>query len=257
MTGRILTVVHQEQSRTGRVGQLLEERGYALERCCPNLGDALPDPAEYDGVVIFGGPMSANDEATHEGIRAEMAWLPAVLEAGTPFLGICLGAQMLARVLGAQVRPHPEGLAEIGYSRVEPVRTGCRFFPEPLHVYQWHREGFDMPAGAELLARGDRFPHQAFRYGQTAFGLQFHPEVTLEMKEVWTVKAAERLTLPGAQPRETHLALHEVHDPPLGAWIGRFLDLWLGRAPQATARATSSPACHAAGAGETPETSQA
>jgi len=223
---KILAVVHQGHSRTGRVGVLLEERGYVIERCCPNTGDPLPrDLSPYAGVIVYGGPMSANDETP--GIRAELDWLPHVLDAEVPYLGLCLGAQMMARVLGGKVDVHPEGLAEIGYVKIDPVFEQCRIFPSSLTVYQWHREGFDLPSCATLLARGERFPNQAFRYGKNVFGLQFHPEVTLEMKHIWTEKAAERLKLPGAMPREQHIDLHPVHDPALGDWTGRFLDQWL------------------------------
>lgn len=225
---RVLAVVHQETSRTGRVGQLLESWGYEIERCCPNIGEALPaDPSAYAGVVMFGGPMSANDCTTLPGIRAELDWLPKVLEAQTPFLGICLGAQLMARVLGGRVATHPEGRAEIGYVEIDPVHPDCRIFPEKMHVYQWHREGFDLPRDCTLLARGEHFENQAYRWGERVFGVQFHPEVTLEMKQIWTVKGAERLTMPGAMPAADHIRLHEVHDPRLGAWTERFLKHWL------------------------------
>lgn len=225
---RVLAVVHQETSRTGRVGQLLESWGYEVERCCPNIGQDLPaDPSVYAGVVVFGGPMSANDCTTLPGIKTELAWLPKVLETQTPFLGICLGAQLMARVLGGKVDPHPEGRAEIGYVEIEPVHPDCQIFPEKMHVYQWHREGFDLPTACTLLARGEHFENQAYRYGDRVYGLQFHPEVTLEMKQIWTVKGAERLKMPGAQPAEDHIRLHEVHDPKLGAWTERFLQRWL------------------------------
>ncbi len=224
----ILAVVHQGHSRTGRVGALLEERGYTVERCCPNTGDTLPtNLSSYSGVIVYGGPMSANDEATQPGIRAELEWLPQVIDADVPYLGLCLGAQLMARVLGAKVDVHPDGLAEIGYVKIEPVFQQCSIFPNSLTVYQWHREGFGLPSGATLLARGECFPNQAFRYGKNVYGLQFHPEVTLEMKHIWTEKAADRLKLPGAMPREQHIDLHPVHDPHLGEWTGRFLDRWL------------------------------
>lgn len=224
----VLAIVHQEHSRTGRVGALIEEKGYRIDRCCPSLGEALPDNVKnYAGVVVYGGPMSANDDGTLAGIRAELDWLPRVLEAEVPFLGLCLGAQLMARVLGARVYLDPDGYCEIGYTRIEPVAADHQVFSAPMHVYQWHREGFDVPAGATLLAKGERFPNQAYRYGRCAYGFQFHPEVTLEMKEIWTVKAAERLKLPGAQPREEHLSKHPVYDPPLAAWTTTFLDVWL------------------------------
>ena len=89
---KIAIVVHQEHSRPGRVGALLEKRGYELHRLCPNLGCNLPDDmSDYAGVVIFGGPMSANDCGTLAGIKCELEWIPKVVEAGVPFLGLCLG----------------------------------------------------------------------------------------------------------------------------------------------------------------------
>ena len=225
---RVLAVVHQETSRTGRVGQLLDCWGYEVERCCPNIGHALPDDlSPYAGVVMFGGPMSANDCTTLPGIKAELAWLPKVLETDTPFLGICLGAQLMARVMGAKVNTHPEGRAEIGYVEIEPVHASCQIFPEKMHVYQWHREGFDLPRDCTLLARGEHFENQAYRYGERVYGVQFHPEVTLEMKQIWTVKGAERLKMPGAQPADQHIDLHPIHDPKLGAWTERFMRRWL------------------------------
>lgn len=229
---RLLAIVHQAHSRTGRVGRLLEQQGCLIDRCCPNHGDKLPDPRHYDGVLMFGGPMSANDDLTLPGIAAELRWLDDVLAARTPFLGVCLGAQLIARALGAKVWLHPDGQAEIGYARIVPTDAGRDYFPEPLHVYQWHREGFDLPKDALLLARGELFANQAFVYDEHVYGLQFHPEVTLEMKRVWTVKAAERLKLPGAQPREQHIDRHPLYDPALGHWTERFLGRWLARIEQ-------------------------
>ena len=225
--GKIAIVVHQEHSRPGRVGALLEGRGYELHRLCPNLGCELPDDmSDYAGVVIFGGPMSANDCGTLEGIKKELEWIPKVVESGVPFLGLCLGAQLLTRAVGGKVGPHPEGQVEVGYVQVEPTEAG-RPWLKPMRVYEWHREGMEIPGCCELLASSDTYHVQGFRYGESAFGFQFHPEVTLEMKEIWTLKAAERLKLPGAQQRGVHLSMHSLYDPPLHRWIDGFLDRWL------------------------------
>ena len=106
---KIAIVVHQEHSRPGRVGALLEKRGYELHRLCPNLGCNLPeDMWDYAGVVIFGGPMSANDCGTLAGIKCELDWIPKVVEAGVPYLGLCLGAQLLTRAVGGKVAAHPD-----------------------------------------------------------------------------------------------------------------------------------------------------
>jgi GMP synthase (glutamine-hydrolysing) len=226
---KVAIVVHQEHSRPGRVGALLEKRGYELHRLCPNLGCQLPDElSDYAGVVIFGGPMSANDCGTLSGIKCEIDWIPKVIDAGVPYLGLCLGAQLLARAVGGKVGPHPLGHVEAGYVKVTPTEAGREWLgTKPMWVYQFHREGMEVPDNCELLALGDSYPVQGFRHGPNGFAFQFHPEVTLEMKQVWTMKAAERLKMPGAQQRGVHLSMHTMFDPPLGRWIDGFLDRWL------------------------------
>jgi GMP synthase (glutamine-hydrolysing) len=229
MSKKILLVVHQEHSDPGRVAEVLERRGHATEICRPCIGHTLPASLEaVEAVVVFGGPMSANDCQTLPFIRTELDWIPNVLAAEVPFLGICLGAQMLARVIGGRVSEHPEGKAEIGYYPIQPTEAGRALFPDALQVYQWHREGFELGPGAELLATGETFFNQAFRYGRNAYGIQFHPEVTHKIMERWTTKGAHRLVLPGAQPREAHFEGHARHDERLGDWLERFFDWWLG-----------------------------
>ena len=99
-------------------------------------------------------------------------------------------------------------------------------------VYHWHREGFDLPAGAELLAEGEEhFPVQAMRVGPSAYGLQFHPEVTYAMMCRWTTRAHARLELPGAHPREAHLEGWRLHDAAVARWLDGFLRRWLAAPP--------------------------
>jgi GMP synthase (glutamine-hydrolysing) len=99
--------------------------------------------------------------------------------------------------------------------------------PWPEQVYQWHREGFDLPRGADLLAEGDSFPVQAFRYG-AAYALQFHPDVTHAIICRWTARGHERTFLPNAKPRAAHFADRAVYDPAGRAWLAAFLNHWLG-----------------------------
>ena len=137
--------------------------------------------------------------------------------------------EMLARQLGASVAPHPEGRTQIGYYPIRPTAAGLTLCPNwPGQVYHWHREGFELPAGAELLAAGDDFPVQAFRSGH-AFGFQFHPDVTYAMMHCWTTRG--RMDLPGARPRHLHFADRAVHDATERAWLSGFIDGWLKRMP--------------------------
>jgi len=229
--GSIVIVLHQAHSTAGRVGRLLVERGYSLDIRRPPLGEALPDTLdEHAGAVIFGGPMGANDD--HDWLREETAWIGKVLKADKPFLGLCLGAQMLANELGGKVYTHQEGKAEIGYYPLYPTEAGSQFSAQtglawPKHVYQWHRDGFDVPDSAQKLARGDIFSEQAFAYGERAFGLQFHPEVTYAMMCRWTTRAYERMAIPGARTRQEHLDGWFEHDHAVHQWIDGFLGHWL------------------------------
>ena len=222
---RLLLVMQTPDASAGRCGRKLRERGYALDYCYPLAGQPLPVGMDgYAGAMVFGGPMSANDDGKLPGIRAQLDWIPQALDSGRLFLGICLGAQLLARALGATVQPHPAGLAEIGYFPVQPTAVGQATFDAPLHVYHWHHEGFALPAGAELLAGGERFPHQAYRYGANAFGVQFHPEVDQTILEHWLVEGAHELTAPGAQSAAEQRAHHARHDAALDRWFEGFLD---------------------------------
>ena len=220
----VLIVLHQEHSTPGRVGQMLEARGFRLDIRRPALGQTLPGTlADHAGAVIFGGPMSAND--TDDFIKYEIDWISVPLTENRPFLGICLGAQMLVKNLGGQVYGHHEGLAEIGWYPLEPTEEGRKLIEWPRMVYHFHREGFDLPAGATLLARGDTYENQAIRYGENAWGIQFHGELTRVMMHRWVVRGAHRFELPGAQIGAKHLEGRFLHDAPLRNWMSGMLDL--------------------------------
>jgi GMP synthase (glutamine-hydrolysing) len=225
----VLIVVHQEHSTPGRIGHALRAMGARLDIRRPSLGEPLPKTlAEHDGAVIFGGPMGANDAC--EWIKREIEWLDVPLAEEKPFLGVCLGAQMLARAAGARVFSYKDERSEIGYCQIEPNAAGDRLCaaPFPRCVYQWHSDGFDLPEGAELLAAGGQdFPNQAFRYGKSAVGLQFHPEVTYQMICRWTLRGAERLTRPGARSRTDQLGGWFQHDGRVAAWLEAFLPAWI------------------------------
>ena len=172
--------------------------------------------------------MSANYSA--EWVRREIDWFAVPLAERKPLLGICLGAQMLARQLGARVYSYDDKRSEIGYFAIQPKPAGDALCAErfPRCVYQWHSDDSSACGSRELLATGGQdFPNQAYRYGSGAVALQFHPEVTYHMMCRWDFRGAERPTCPGAQQRPGHLGGWFEHDGRVAAWLEAFLPAWL------------------------------
>ncbi|MCJ8520189.1 GMP synthase (glutamine-hydrolyzing) [Pseudorhizobium tarimense] len=221
----VLVVLHQETSSPGRVGQMLVEKGYPLDIRRPVLGDPLPSTlAQHTGAVIFGGPMSANDPDPF--VKAETDWIAVPLKENKPFLGICLGSQMMVRHLGGTVAADKDGMTEIGWYPLRATAHGRLLMPHwPKMVYHFHREGFSLPRGAQLLAEGDVYPNQAFRYGDNAWGVQFHAELTRAMMQRWVVRGEGRFIMPNAQKGSEHLEGRMIFDAPLKQWLSDFLSL--------------------------------
>jgi GMP synthase (glutamine-hydrolysing) len=150
----------------------------------PLAGQALPDHDQVVGAVVMGGPMSVDETDRRPELAAEREWLTEAVRREIPLLGICLGAQLLARALGAEVRPG-EG-PEIGWAPVEildPDDPILGALAPSTTVLHWHGEVFDLPEGAEHLARSERTEVQAFRHGN-AWGILFHPEADFAL-EAW------------------------------------------------------------------------
>jgi GMP synthase (glutamine-hydrolysing) len=225
----VLIIVHQVHSNPGHVGQWFRRNGYPLDIRRHFDGDPLPSTLEHHcGAVIFGGPQSANDRIDY--IRKEVDWISVPLAEKKPFLGICLGAQMLAHHLGGKVGHCSRGTVEIGYHRIRPTPEGKMFGEFPERVYQWHREGFEVPRSGRLLAVGDNaYPNQAFGYGPAAIGVQFHPEITFAQVNRWSGGNAMRLLLRGAKPRHEHVNDHLVHAARVHIWLDHFLRNWVAQ----------------------------
>lgn len=225
----VCIVLHQENSNPGHVGQWLVRNGYPLDIRKPRFGDPLPETLDgHSGAVIFGGPMSANDKDAF--VTAEIDWIGTVLKEKKPFLGICLGAQMLTLHLGAKVGFHPEELTEIGYYPIAATPEGEKLGAWPDHVYQWHREGCELARGARLLATsapGGAYPVQAFAYGPTAIGVQFHPEITFAQVHRWTGRSGQRMLMKGAREQSEHIAGHIAYAQRVQSWLGSFLGRWV------------------------------
>jgi GMP synthase (glutamine-hydrolysing) len=223
----VVMVLHQLHSNPGHIGNWFRRNGYAIDVRRRFAGDPLPETLEYHcGAVIFGGPQSANDNLDY--IRQETDWIGVSLKEQKPFLGVCLGAQMLAKYLGAKVDYCCHGSVEIGYHRVQQLDQGRVLGALPDHVFQWHREGFDVPHGADLLASSKgAFPNQAFRYGPAAFGVQFHPEITHAQVNRWSGGNPVRLMMRGARPRHEQLSAHLTHGPRVHDWLDQFMKRWV------------------------------
>lgn len=192
-----LIVQHVDVEGPGSLASCLVERGWGFDTVALHTGAALPAaPQHYDAIIVMGGPMGVDDEASHPFLRAEQAFLLQALAQGTPLLGICLGAQLLAKALGARVYRNAQ--KEIGWytvdltadGRTEPLFAGLT---SPLPVFQWHGDAFELPAGATALASSPLCTHQAFRYGDRVYGLLFHLELTPAVIHTWIEAFQEEL----------------------------------------------------------------
>ena len=235
---KIIFIPHSEQADPSPVGEAIQALGYTTEICCPFLGDSLPPlrhgrPEGYVAAVVFGGAQMVGDAAELDFLATELDWVSEQMVSGAPFLGICLGAQMMAHTLGAKVWERTDGVREIGYHQVNATPAGRGLFPDSMTAYQWHREGFDLPEGTELLATGgEAFYNQAFRHGDNAYAIQFHPEMYVKTMEYWinSEGGAPQLSMPGAQSAAEQRAGAPVHNPIMRRWFDSFLDVWLGPA---------------------------
>lgn len=154
----------------------------------PYRGELLPPPRDVSALIVLGGTMGANDEETHPYLNDVKMCIGDVVAREIPFLGICLGGQLLAAVMGGQVVSDRWG--EMGSLPVILTAEGMddllfQGLPEEFTTFQWHNDSFDVPADGVLLARSAGCPHQAFRTGSRAWGLQFHPEVTERIIRDW------------------------------------------------------------------------
>ncbi len=193
----------------GSIEDWLRETGYGITATQLYSNDLLPSLQEVDLLIIMGGPMSVNDEAQYPWLVREKAFIRDVIDAGIPVLGVCLGAQLIANVMGSRVFPNSE--REIGWFPVEGVEQSNADvfrFPERADVLHWHGDTFDMPYGAVHLARSEACSNQAFQLGRAVIGLQFHLEVTPRLLEGFVESSGDDLQPRRyVQPAEAILAI--------------------------------------------------
>ncbi|MBP7529620.1 MAG: type 1 glutamine amidotransferase [Syntrophorhabdaceae bacterium] len=190
MEKRLLVIKQVEEEGPGYIADLFLDDGWNVEVLeLSGAGTNLPhDLDDVGGIVVLGGPMNVYQEDAYPFLRNEESFIRRALIDEVPLLGICLGAQLVAKTCGARITRSPK--KEIGWSTVMKTREGMddnlfRGNPQHMTVFQWHEDTFDVPDDGVLLAKGRVCPNQAFKVGHCAYGLQFHIEVTPEMVEAW------------------------------------------------------------------------
>ena len=223
----VVIIRHHEGDLHDLATTHLEQNGYRVSHCYPFNGEATPELNDHTaGTIVMGGAQNVSQIEQHPYLALECDWISRCIQAQLPVVGICLGAQLLAHTLGATVKPHRSGICEFGYTEISPTDQAGHWFDTSAHMVEAHFEEFDLPAGAVPLATGEHFSNQAFRVGETAFGLQFHPEVSDVMFSEWQAAdwAKEFMRTPGAQPHDQQTRDNRLHSKAQAAWFHEFLD---------------------------------
>ena len=194
---KLLVLQHVAHELLGTLNPLLKRAGFRIRYVnFARHPDAQPSLDGYDGLIVLGGPMSVNDADRLPHLTTELKLIEDAMRRDVPVLGICLGAQLIAKTLGAEVYRNPE--KEIGWYDVSPTDDASG---DPLllplqkteKIFQWHGETFDMPRSARHLAYSFLCANQAYRYGAKVYGFQFHMEVDEPMIHRW-LKVPENQT---------------------------------------------------------------
>ncbi len=217
----VLSIIHGEKVRAGVFGDVLRDRGHMMDEWSLAWGAPPPRPLDdYGAVLVFGGAMHADQDDHHPWLREENFLLQRLFALRTPLLGVCLGAQLIAKAAHAPV--HPTIKPEIGWHPVELTAEAADDpvlgrLPERFDAFQWHYYTYGIPGGAEEMAHSPLCT-QAFRLGERVWGIQFHAEVTEAQIKDWLSEPDRRMPL----PREQLLA--ETRER-IGAWneLGRKL----------------------------------
>jgi GMP synthase-like glutamine amidotransferase len=187
----VLCLTHEQDGHAGLFADVVRERGDDLLEWNVSQGPPPESPEGFDALVIFGGSMHVDHEERHPWLSGQHDLIGDALDRGQPLLGVCLGGQLLARAAGAHVGPASR--PEIGWFEIELTPEGeadpvLGALPERFAAFEWHSYAFEVPTEGVLLAR-NAVCAQGFKVGEAAWGVQFHPEVTREMLEVWRAQS--------------------------------------------------------------------
>jgi GMP synthase-like glutamine amidotransferase len=184
----LLIIKHIEIEGPGLIEYCLNQEKIPYQILNINSNIGLPRLDDLTHIVILGGPVNVYEEDRYPFLKVEDLFIKEAIKRGKPILGICLGAQLIAKALGAKVFKAP--VKELGWYDVALTRIGLHDplfsdLPKTFRVFQWHEDTFEIPKTGELIVTSIDVPHQAFRYGDKVYGLQFHLEVTEEMIKDW------------------------------------------------------------------------
>ncbi len=186
---KLLILKHAENEGTGTLGDYFKNAGWNLREVELYSGMRAPERLDnIDAVVCMGGPMNVYEDDRYPFLKYEDAFIKQVLKEGVPYIGICLGAQLLAKASGARVKKAE--VKEIGWGKINLTPEGAKdplfsLLPQELDVFQWHEDTFELPRNSTLIAQGTLCKNQGFRSGKNAYGLQFHVEVIRSMIASW------------------------------------------------------------------------
>ena len=234
--GKILVFQHVPYEILGTFDPMIRERGFRVRYI--NFGrdpEVIPNVTKYDGLIVLGGPMNVGQAEQYPHLTSELEALRSALDHNIPIMGICLGAQLLAKTLGAEVSRCPE--KEIGWYDVTPTKEGLEdpvlgHFQRTRKIFEWHGDAFANPPGAIRLAESKAWANQAYRYGDNAYGFQFHLEVDEALVHRWLstprylkeLSSLKGRTDPETIRRETTLYIEELKALSQNVF-GSFLDL--------------------------------
>ena len=196
----ILIIKHIDIEGPGTLGDFLTERNIPFKIIDLGAGEAFPkDFKNIEAVVVLGGPMNVDEENKYPFLKKENFFIQEIVRREIPYLGICLGSQLLAKACAAKVVKSP--VKEIGWYKIHLTKEGgadflFQDFDSKVDIYQWHEDMFQVPERGKLLASGDGCPHQAFVVGKNAYGLQFHVEITDKSIKEWSEEYCQK-DLPG------------------------------------------------------------
>lgn len=228
---QVWAIQHIGYEDLGSFEPVLKSRGFEVKYFCSRHVDYKGlFAADPELIINLGGPMSVYDDERYPWVHAEQQFIEERIESEKPLMGICFGAQMIARALGANIYVGSQG-KEIGWSKItvndDGMKTPFRYLDGELtHMMHWHGDTFDLPDGAVLLASSDKYKKQAYSYGDHIFAMQCHPEVTEAKLKLWYASGMDEIAEVGQTIDQMKLDAHAYNEK-LSTQAALFLNEWL------------------------------